>query len=151
MIGDGEECDDRNTTPGDGCDASCMLEPGWVCPRAGLPCTAAACGDGIIAGFEECEDGGDPPVGGDGCDASCHFEEGYDCPTPGSPAWPSCAETAIAEGTEQCDDGNHDLGDGCDPFCHREPVCTDGSLRSGVRRRSPLARRGLRRRQHPRR
>jgi cysteine-rich repeat protein len=27
----GEECDDGNTTPGDGCDANCHLEPGSFC------------------------------------------------------------------------------------------------------------------------
>jgi len=27
----GEGCDDCSTTPGDGCDASCQIEPGWVC------------------------------------------------------------------------------------------------------------------------
>ncbi len=27
VVGFGEQCDDGNTTPGDGCDATCMLEP----------------------------------------------------------------------------------------------------------------------------
>jgi fibro-slime domain-containing protein len=31
------------------------------------------------------------------------------------------------EGTEQCDDRNHNLGDGCDVFCHAEPKCTNGT------------------------
>jgi fibro-slime domain-containing protein len=29
----------------------------------------------------------------------------------------------IKEGIEQCDDGNYDMGDGCTPFCQKEPVC----------------------------
>ena len=48
-IDDNEGCDDGNTKAGDGCDATCNVEPGWVCPNAGLRCEAAKCGDGIIA------------------------------------------------------------------------------------------------------
>lgn len=40
MCGDGKryvrECDDGNQNPGDGCSASCTIEPGWVC-RGGSP------------------------------------------------------------------------------------------------------------------
>eukprot|EP00291_Cryptomonas_curvata_P024504 CAMPEP_0172159606 /NCGR_PEP_ID=MMETSP1050-20130122/5068_1 /TAXON_ID=233186 /ORGANISM="Cryptomonas curvata, Strain CCAP979/52" /LENGTH=188 /DNA_ID=CAMNT_0012829221 /DNA_START=235 /DNA_END=798 /DNA_ORIENTATION=+ len=28
---DPEQCDDANTVPGDGCDAACRIEPGFVC------------------------------------------------------------------------------------------------------------------------
>jgi len=47
----GEECDDNNTGAGDGCDASCDIEAGWVCDDAdpsactdvlGPICTGAA-------------------------------------------------------------------------------------------------------------
>lgn len=31
---DGEECDDGNTTPGDGCSATCTIEPGFDCSAA---------------------------------------------------------------------------------------------------------------------
>ena len=30
----GEECDDGNTTPGDGCSATCTIEPGFDCSQA---------------------------------------------------------------------------------------------------------------------
>jgi fibro-slime domain-containing protein len=33
----------------------------------------------------------------------------------------------VVEGTEDCDDGNALIGDGCTPFCTREPECEDGS------------------------
>jgi fibro-slime domain-containing protein len=36
----------------------------------------------------------------------------------------------VVEGTEQCDDGNHDMGDGCTPFCVREPDCSQGACTS---------------------
>lgn len=132
VCGDGaqggtESCDDNNTSAGDGCGATCALEAGWLCERPGLPCAAAACGDGIVAGTEDCEDGDSPPATGDGCDAECHFEDGFACETPGAPCVAVVCGNAMREGTEQCDDGNNNLGDGCDPFCHREPMCTDGT------------------------
>ncbi|MGE0784244.1 MAG: DUF4215 domain-containing protein [Sandaracinaceae bacterium] len=146
-----ETCDDRNTTPGDGCDASCQREPGWVCPVVGAACSAARCGDGLVAGFEGCDDGGRcnggastactadadcvtagdgdtcAPAAGDGCNASCQLETGYACPTPGAPCVTTTCGDGVAEGTEECDDGNPLIGDGCTPFCTREPDCTDGA------------------------
>ena len=53
-----ETCDDRNTVSGDGCSADCELEDGWVCATVGAACRAARCGDGIVAGFEVCDNGG---------------------------------------------------------------------------------------------
>jgi cysteine-rich repeat protein len=34
VVETGEECDDLNTTSGDGCDASCLIEDGWECADA---------------------------------------------------------------------------------------------------------------------
>ena len=31
VIEAGEQCDDGNAAPGDGCGATCRIEPGWVC------------------------------------------------------------------------------------------------------------------------
>ncbi len=39
--------------------------------------SAQVCGDGLVEGTEECDDGG--VVDGDGCDASCFVEDGYTC------------------------------------------------------------------------
>ncbi len=36
VIDAGEGCDDVNTATGDGCDASCQVEPGWQCVDAGF-------------------------------------------------------------------------------------------------------------------
>jgi cysteine-rich repeat protein len=47
-----ELCDDGNRVGGDGCSATCAVEPGWVCP-AGFIC-GWACGDRIVAGPELC-------------------------------------------------------------------------------------------------
>ncbi|MFK7985864.1 MAG: DUF4215 domain-containing protein [Sandaracinaceae bacterium] len=146
-----ETCDDRNEAAGDGCDASCQREAGWVCPVAGVACSAARCGDGLRAGFEVCDDGGRcngggstactedadcvsasdgdtcEASGGDGCSASCVLEEGFACATPGAACTATTCGDGTAEGTEECDDGNALIGDGCTPFCTREPDCTDGT------------------------
>lgn len=146
-----ETCDDRNTTAGDGCDGDCQREPGWVCAVVGAACRAARCGDGLVAGFEGCDDGGQCNGGastactsdddcvaasdgdtceaqaGDGCGPSCQLEEGFACPTPGEPCRATTCGDGTAEGTEDCDDGNLLIGDGCTPFCTREPDCMDGT------------------------
>ena len=129
-LGTGETCDDRNTSPGDGCDAGCAVEPGWSCPNVGLPCVAAACGDGIVAGVEDCEDGDAPPASGDGCSEACFFEEGFACDAAGAPCRAVTCGDGVREGTEPCDDGNTILGDGCDPFCRAEPRCAGGTCTS---------------------
>ncbi len=123
----GETCDDQNTTTGDGCDAGCHVESGWQCPVVGVACIAAACGDGILAGDEECEDGGAPPASGDGCSDGCQLEPGFKCDVPGQPCVPTVCGDGVAEGSEQCDDGDNDMGDGCTPFCVKEPDCTQGA------------------------
>ncbi len=65
----GEECDDGNTTPGDGCDAVCAIEP--------------ICGNGNLEGAEQCDDGNTTP--GDGCDAACNLETAQTFTAPGGP------------------------------------------------------------------
>ncbi len=128
LLEDTETCDDHNTTDGDGCSASCQIEAGWACAVPGIRCTAAMCGDGILAGFEQCDDHN--TASGDGCSAACQLEPGFACV--GTTCHATTCGDGVAEGTEECDDGsaagpNNDLGDGCDPFCHREPQCTNGT------------------------
>src|SRR5687767_9009917 len=48
-----ETCDDGNALAGDGCSATCTIEPGYKCVTLGASCVAAACGDGIVAGDED--------------------------------------------------------------------------------------------------
>jgi fibro-slime domain-containing protein len=80
----GEQCDDGNLMPFDGCSPSCEKEP--VC--TGGNCTAV-CGDGLVfkgingAPGEECDDGN--VQDGDGCDHNCKLESeaatGFHCTT----------------------------------------------------------------------
>ena len=183
VCGDGtvsgyEECDDGNATSGDGCDAGCMVEPGFTCPY-GEPCRAVACGDGItdsypvgdgIWDYEQCDDGN--TTNGDGCSATCDPEPGFYCFAPGQACKAVvCGDGAtdpyfvIMEGTggstgsagfagsgstgpyyyyayEACDDGNTTSGDGCNATCEpesgwicdqpgqpcRQPRCGDGNV-----------------------
>ncbi|HEU0035747.1 MAG TPA: Ig-like domain-containing protein [Kofleriaceae bacterium] len=73
VCGDGaiaspEQCDDGNANPGDGCSATCTVEPGFTCAGEPSSCTTT-CGDGIAAGPEACDDGN--AVDTDGCTSRC--------------------------------------------------------------------------------
>lgn len=81
VCGDGrvegtEGCDPSipNNDLGDGCSPTCMTEPS--CPAAGGSCTTK-CGDGLVLGNEECDDGN--AVSGDGCSSDCRVEDGFSC------------------------------------------------------------------------
>jgi cysteine-rich repeat protein len=100
----GEQCDDGNTTTGDGCSSTCTL---------GIP----VCGNGILQAGEACDDHN--KTSGDGCSATCTLES------------PACGNGILQAG-EQCDDGNTTTGDGCSSTCLiGVPVCGNGMLQSG--------------------
>ncbi|MCE9672079.1 DUF4215 domain-containing protein [Myxococcus stipitatus] len=135
-----EDCDDGNTTNGDGCSATCGIEPGYGCAGAPSSC-ALTCGNGSLNPGEQCDDGN--PTVGDGCDASCRVEAGYACPTPGQACVATCGNGVINPG-EQCDDGNVVNSDGCSAACRVErgyecsgapsdcaPLCGNGVLNPG--------------------
>lgn len=103
-----EQCDDGNTTDGDGCSATCTLEP------------RASCGNGTLDDFEQCDDGN--TTSGDGCSDICTIEGGLSCTvSAASPAGPTtCAPECgdgIKDASEACDDGNRTSGDGCNATC----------------------------------
>ncbi len=124
-----ESCDDGNADAGDGCNASCEVEPGWVCDYSGEPCRLAVCGDGILDWqYESCEDGN--TEAGDGCDAGCQIEPGWVCDYSGEPCRLAvCGDGIVDWQVESCDDSNTEAGDGCDADCQVEPgwVCDDWS------------------------
>ena len=127
-----ENCDDGNTTAGDGCSAACKIEPGFQCVVPGMPCTASTCGNGIVEGIEQCDDGPwamdstglvkDRPY--DGC---YNCERDFNCPSPaGATAQPCVAVCGdgIKFPAEACDDGNTTNGDGCSSTCTIEMGAT---------------------------
>ena len=88
-LDDGEECDDGNFEPGDGCEPDCTNTP-------------SKCGNGDLDEGEQCDDGNLEPA--DGCEPDCTTT-----PT-------KCGNGELDEG-EECDDGN-DVGfDGCSASC----------------------------------
>lgn len=102
-VRDGEACDDGNPTSGDGCSATCAIEPNVTC--AGEPSVCRGiCGDGIVGPGEACEDGN--KSGGDGCGPTCALEA-------------TCSNGTVEPG-EQCDDANLTAGDGCSAACRWE-------------------------------
>jgi fibro-slime domain-containing protein len=146
VCGDGtrapnEQCDDgtANGTTGDGCSATCTINPGWECPP-GIACLPI-CGDGVKTANEDC----DPTTPNLTACKNCKLTAGYTCganglgpcvptvcgnataPTaaPGSAAYIAAAKAA-AEPGEGCDDGNTIAGDGCGPTCQLEPIVTVG-------------------------
>jgi cysteine-rich repeat protein len=92
-IGDSQSCEPGNGYAG---EQSCLED----CSAFGSCQAAEFCGDGVMNGQEECDDGG--VVGGDGCSAVCTLEV--------------CGNGIIEVG-EQCDDGGSVDGDGCDSSC----------------------------------
>ena len=56
----GEECDDANGRPADGCSGICTVENGYVCDEPGEPCVVDA----------ECGNGDYEPIGGEACDTA---------------------------------------------------------------------------------
>lgn len=70
LIDPPETCEDGDTTPGDGCDAACAIEPGWQCS----PEVPATCTD-----VDECASSSDECV----AEAACvNTTGGYGCACP---------------------------------------------------------------------
>ena len=74
-----EQCDDCNTSGGDGCGGTCRVERGYICTYNDMisKCLEKG-GDGLnMLGSHECDDGNS--ASGDGCSSICKIEEGYIC------------------------------------------------------------------------
>lgn len=87
----GEDCDDGNTTDGDGCPSTCRN---------------AVCGDGVQAGSEQCDDGNQSP--NDACTNTCEtarcgdgfVQEGVEeCDDAAPPADATCVSCELAAAT----------------------------------------------------
>ena len=89
------------------------------------PYTTPTCGDSIVSGNEQCDDGN--VADGDGCSATCTTES--------SSSNPVCGNN-ILEAGEQCDDGNTTSDDGCSATCQAESttpvaVCGNNTIETG--------------------
>ncbi len=76
VVDNDEQCDDGNLVPGDGCDASGLVETCYDCSGAPSVCTSH-CGDGVLDPDEDCDDG--DLSSGDGCSATGQVESCYTC------------------------------------------------------------------------
>lgn len=119
ICGDGvvdadEKCDDGGTTAGDGCNATCRTESGWLCDGGEATHCTSICGDGIVVGAEAEAGGCDDHNGAalDGCSVTCKVEAGYVCSGGPSACAKTCGDGEIDPG-EACDDENAASGDGC--------------------------------------
>jgi len=74
----GETCDDGLSGAGQGCSSTCQENRGWNCNGEPSVCTTT-CGDGIIAGAEQCDQGPGYPASYDGCSSTCQSEYGFVC------------------------------------------------------------------------
>jgi cysteine-rich repeat protein len=115
-----EQCD-GGPAGAPGCTPACRAATGFYCSAAcrdycpGLfpSVCATRCGDGVIAGAEQC----DPGQGADeGCGPDCAARLGYRCGPRPPPAGPVVCATVcgdgIVAGAERCDGGV-----GCTPNC----------------------------------
>lgn len=130
-LGAGEQCDDGNSTGGDGCSAVCAVEPLSSCTGEPSACTTRDCGNGVVEGDEACDAGdrnglyrGD----GTGCTAFCSLEP--NCRVAGIDGCVSACGDGMLIAPEQCDDGNASDGDGCSSTCTVEAgfTCTTETL-----------------------
>jgi len=88
-----------------------------VLAAALVPPPGSRCGDGIIYGTEQCDDGN--TTSGDGCSATCRSE--------------FCGDGVVqAARGESCDDGNTTSGDGCSATCVSEAVTCATDLTLGT-------------------
>ncbi len=116
----GEQCDDGNTTNGDGCSSSCKLETGSNCPaESNFP--IALCGTLSIPAMNDgesftatCTDSN--------CDFIFHCTDGLIEPGGFSNCRAPVCGNGDLEFGEQCDDGNTTNGDGCSSGCDTETV-----------------------------
>jgi len=103
LVDSGEQCDDGNILPGDGCSPSCQIEK---------------CGNGTLDPGEVCDDGN--TKGGDGCSKDCLSLE-------------KCGNGIVdRDAGEVCDDGNTNDGDGCNKTCTSTEVCGNGIVDTEV-------------------
>jgi len=84
---------------------------------------ATTCGDGIVAGDEECDDNNTDPD--DGCSAACTEEAGWTCTgDPLSTCEEICGDGTVV-GTETCDDGDTVTEMACDYGTAMCTLCND--------------------------
>ncbi len=127
----GEACDDGDTAGGDGCSATCTVEPGYDCTGSPSICTAI-CGDGLVVGAEACDEAAANGTLASCCSPSCQYKAAGTTCDDGS----ACTTADACDGgtsclggpPPDCDDGNVCTADSCDPTagCVHDAPARDG-------------------------
>jgi len=126
--GEGEPCQTTTDCKGDLVCCFDVNDPSQELGECAPTSQCRPCGNGVLDGDEECDDGN---VGdGDGCSAACLIESGYTCIGEPSECIDTCGN-GVVEVYEECDDGNTSNGDGCSSSCAIEPECGDGDVGAG--------------------
>lgn len=110
VLGDGKDCDDGNTTIGDGCSAICLHE-------GSLPTSqiSSVCGNAVLEPGEVCERPSLAQPFPAGCSAAKCLHTGKIACTDTSEV--NCCGNGTIESGEDCDDLNSEKGDGCSASC----------------------------------
>ena len=133
-------CEDGNVADRDGCSSACIVECGFTCSSsvgsASDPyfCNTS-CGDGLLAGTEECDD--ENLLDGDGCSKFCTVEESWTCSSEAcssSLCLVAVCGDGVRVGEEECDDGGNTANDGCSSDCKIQCgfICTGGEAGNGA-------------------
>ncbi|TSC99376.1 MAG: hypothetical protein Greene101449_640 [Candidatus Peregrinibacteria bacterium Greene1014_49] len=93
-------CGNRVVEPPEECDAAVYC----------LNCRFQRCGDGLVRGVEQCDDGNNSNT--DSCTNQCRNAR--------------CGDRVVQSGVEECDDGNRNDSDSCKNNCTKPIVCGDG-------------------------
>jgi cysteine-rich repeat protein len=134
VVDPGEQCDDGNNNNGDGCSASCAVEPCFQCVGEPSACTplpsGTACDDGVFCnGADTCDAAG-------GCSVHTPVPPGTPCDDNNSCTTNDTCSSGVCVGgpAPNCDDGNPCTLDSCDPDvgcvhdpdpdCHRTVTLT---------------------------
>ena len=128
-----EQCDDGGIAAGDGCSATCTIEPGYSCSGVPSACSLETCGDGAVTPPESCSN----------CPVDVQCPAGRACNAEGSCELDSDGDT-IANSLDNCPTvANQDqvdssvppdgVGDACDVgvACTSDVNCGTG-LRCGT-------------------
>lgn len=122
------------------CEAGDAPDDGDACTKPGIDdgvcraggCVDAGCGNGVVDGAEDCDDGN--TVSGDGCENDCRFSctRDEDCITPdvcdGTESCDLETHACVTTGPPDCDDGSPCTEDSCDPVegCVHTLIDNDG-------------------------
>lgn len=89
------------------------------------PPTPAGCGDAVLQGGEQCDDGeANSDTAPDACRSDCR---------------PARCGDGVVDGAEDCDDGGLEAGDGCSAACRDEPLVPETEPNDDADGAQPLA------------